>query len=126
MTIPALFLLPALLTAATPTPALTAASEAAAPSVARQGAGSIRRVDPCDGLGALEEDTACGDGPLCSRRDRVELACEMRDAIEKRYVFFPVKGRLLARAGGEPFDSRRHLDSCVEAERAIAHEEDPL
>jgi hypothetical protein len=125
MTIPALLLLPAVLIAAAPSPALTAAAEIAAPTgPGRQG--NTTRIDPCDGLGGLDEDAVCGDGPLCSRRERVELACEMREAIEKRYVFFPVKARLLTRAGAEPFDSRRHLDACVAGERAIVREDDPL
>src|SRR5690242_2349222 len=73
-------------------------------------------ADPCDGLSTLRDDPGCGDGPLCTARDRVALACQVRDAIEKRYVFLAVKGRLLTRRGGEPFDARRHLDACVAEE----------
>lgn len=79
--------------------------------------------DPCDRLSSLDDAPACGDQPLCSPRQRVQLVCELRDAIEKRYVFYPVKGRMLA---GRGFDSRRHLDACVEQERALEREDDPL
>jgi hypothetical protein len=83
--------------------------------------------DPCDALTALtEDDDGCAGAPLCSPRQRVKLACDLRDAMEKRYVFFPVKGRLLGRDGAGAFDSRAHLDACVAEERAIAREEDPL
>jgi hypothetical protein len=82
--------------------------------------------DPCDAIAALPEDDGCADAPLCSPRQRVKLACDLRDAMEKRYVFFPVKGRLLARDRAPAFDSRAHLDACVAEERAIAKEEDPL
>ncbi|HEX8908697.1 MAG TPA: peptidase S41, partial [Anaeromyxobacteraceae bacterium] len=81
--------------------------------------------DPCDRLSSLDDAPACGDQPLCSARQRVQLVCELRDAIEKRYVFYPVKGRMLG-AAGRGFDSRRHLDACVEQERALAREDDPL
>ncbi len=54
------------------------------------------------------------------------LACELRDALEKRYVFFPVKGRMLAAAGRAGFDSRRHLDACVAGELDLEREDDPL
>jgi peptidase S41-like protein len=83
---------------------------------------SAERADPCDRLSSVEDPPACGDEPLCSARQRVQLACEVRDALQKRYVFFPVKGKML----GSAFDSRRHLDACVEEERAIAREDDPL
>jgi hypothetical protein len=105
MMIPTLLLLPALL--------------ASAPAAAAL-------ADPCDGMSAIADEATCGDGPLCSRRQRVQLACEVRDAIEKRYVFFPVKARLLAPRGGDAFDSRKHLDRCVAEERAIVREDDPL
>jgi Peptidase family S41 len=130
MTIHTLLLLPALLAAGAPaqTSAPAAGTRPLAAHAAEDAAAaaSPRAADPCDGLAALDEADACGDGPLCSRFQRVQLACEVRDAIQKRYVFFPVKGRLLARAGQEPFDSKRHLDRCVEEERAIAREDDPL
>ncbi|HEX9291680.1 MAG TPA: S41 family peptidase [Anaeromyxobacteraceae bacterium] len=110
-----------LLSAALLLPALLAV--APAPGAA---ASESPRADPCDRIAALADDAACGDQPLCSRRQRVHLACEVKDAIEKRYVFFPVKGRMLPATGGERFDSRRHLDACVEEERALSREDDPL
>jgi hypothetical protein len=56
----------------------------------------------------------------------VKLACELRDAIEARYVFYPVKQRMLERPGTPAFDARRHLDACVAEERSIAREDEPL
>jgi hypothetical protein len=56
----------------------------------------------------------------------VEIACELRDVIQARYVFQAVKPALLAAGRTAPFDPRRHLDACVAGERAIAREEDPL
>ncbi len=86
----------------------------------------LLRPDPCNQLQTLE-DGRCGEQPLCSRRQRVQLACELRDALEKRYVFYPVKGRMLMRGGpGELFDSGDHLDACVAEERSIDREFDPL
>ncbi len=82
--------------------------------------------DPCDGVAALEDGASCGNAPLCSRRQRVRLACDLRDALERRYIFYSVKGAMIAGAGGEPFDARRHLDACVAEERAVANEDDPL
>jgi hypothetical protein len=83
-------------------------------------------ADPCDAIASLPEGEGCVGAPLCSPRQRVKLACDLRDAMEKRYVFFPVKGRLLARDGAPTFDSRAHLDACVAEERAIAKEDDPV
>jgi Peptidase family S41 len=108
-------------------PLLLATALAALPAVDRASAPPppppAAAADPCDGVRALPDDPLCADGPLCSRRQRVDLACEVRDSVEKRYVFMGVKGRLLAQAG---FDARRHLDAWVAAERAIAREDDPL
>lgn len=95
-------------------PALLATAELAAP-----------RPDPCAGAEALA-DQGCEGQPLCSRRERVELACAVRDALEKRYVFYAVKRRLLGGPGQEGLDARRHLDACVAAERAREREDDPL
>lgn len=97
---------------------LTAAPLALSPTSAVQ-------PDAC-GAEALPVDPSCGDAALCSARERVKVACEVREALEKRYVFFEVKSKLLApAASGAPFDSRAHLDACVEAERSIAREDDP-
>ncbi|HZZ83992.1 MAG TPA: S41 family peptidase [Anaeromyxobacteraceae bacterium] len=82
--------------------------------------------DPCDGIGALRDAPQCADSPLCGARARVQLACELREAVEKRYVFLPVKSQLLSRPGVPRFDPVRALDGCVEAERAIAREDEPL
>lgn len=81
-------------------------------------------ADPCDGVALLPEDPAC-DGPLCSVRERTAVVCQLRDAMKARYVFFPVKGKLLD-SGRGPFDPAAHLEACVTTERAIAREEDPL
>lgn len=108
---PATFLLSFLLAATSGSPAAPASPAA--------------HADPCDRLSSMDDAPACGGQPLCSARQRVQLACEVRDALEKRYVFFPVKGEML-RGQGKEFDSRRHLDACVEQERAIALEDDPL
>jgi hypothetical protein len=83
--------------------------------------------DPCDGLALLEDDAACGDSPLCGQRARVKLACSVRDALEQRYVFYSVKGRMLDAAGvRKGFDARAHLGACIGSERAIEREGDPL
>jgi hypothetical protein len=103
---------------------LLALSAAAAPAPAAAGAGP-EQVDVCDQLSSLPEDRRCADEPLCSARERVKLVCEVRDALEKRYVFFPAKGRLLG-APSTAFDSRAHLDGCVAEERAIEREDEPL
>ncbi len=107
-------LLPLVLAATTP----AVAASSPAPS-AMSGA-----ADPCDQLSSVRDDPSCGDQPLCSPRQRVQLACQVRDALEKRYVFFPVKGRMLGAAAA--FDSRRHLDACVAEERSLPREDDPL
>ncbi|MFL5264137.1 MAG: S41 family peptidase [Anaeromyxobacteraceae bacterium] len=117
MTIPTLLLLPAL---------LAAAPDVSAPFAPFAAEPFTVRADPCDAMSVLQDEPGCGDAPLCSRRQRVQLACGLRDAVEKRYVFFTVKSRLLAPRVGEAFDSKKHLDRCVEAERAIAREDDPL
>jgi hypothetical protein len=108
------FLLPLVL--ATAIPAVAAPAAAFSPT---WGA-----IDPCDQLSSVRDDPSCGDQPLCSQRQRVQLACQMRDALEKRYVFFPVKGKMLGAEAG--FDSRRHLDACVAEERSLPREDDPL
>jgi hypothetical protein len=82
--------------------------------------------DPCHALEQLETPAVCGDSQLCGAQRRVTVACELRDAMEARYVFQSVKSRLLATASRPAFDARRHLDACAAAERAIAREEDPL
>ena len=108
-------------------PALSALLLLASLSAATAGAPSAGpAADPCDGIAALRDSPRCGDAPLCGARQRVRLTCELREAIEKRYVFFPVKSRLLPPAGGAPFDARGTLDGCVRRERALAREADPL
>ena len=82
-------------------------------------------VDPCQDQAKLS-DEGCAGVPLCSARERLQIACGLRDAMEKRYVFFPVKGQLLAKGAGPVFDARAHLDACAADERAIAREDDPL
>jgi peptidase S41-like protein len=107
---------------------LVAAALALAPAAASAAAAAQRvhaPADPCDGVRSLAAEAQCSDGPLCSARERVQLACQVRDAMEKRYVFLGVKGRLLSDAS-PGFDARAHLDACVAAERAIPREDDPL
>ena len=99
---------------AAPPPAVSAPAADAAPADPPAPA-----ADPCDAIASLPEDDGCSGAPLCSARQRAKLACDLRDAMERRYVFFPVKGRLLARDGAPAFDSRAHLDACVAEERAI-------
>ena len=73
-----------------------------------------------------DREEACSEGPLCDRAVRVRLACSLRDALQSRYVFFNLKARLLGGEGRPPFDARGHLDACVQGEREIARESDPL
>lgn len=88
---------------------------------------SASPADPCDPTSLREAtDVACSSEPLCSRARRVRIACSVRDVMEKRYVFYPVKGKMLARDGAPEFDPRAHLNSCAAAERAIEREEQPL
>lgn len=124
-------LLAALLLSTTPEPvASMAPTSGEVPTAAVSSVSASARAlatDACDGLAQLEDDLACGDSPLCGQRARVKLTCSVRDALEQRYVFFPVKGRMLEAAGAPAgFDARAHLDACVAEERAIALERDPL
>jgi hypothetical protein len=82
--------------------------------------------DPC--AMAAQDAPAGGDAAASLRpaARRAAIVCALRDAMASRYVFWPVKARLLAAAGGAPLDARAHLDACVEAERAIASEDEPL
>ncbi|HEX9052447.1 MAG TPA: S41 family peptidase [Anaeromyxobacter sp.] len=92
---------------------------------------------------ATPDDPACAGKPLCSAPQRVKLACEMGDALARRYVFFTTKrasadapffsdappaaapsAAAPAAASDRSLDA--HLADCVGAERAIAREEDPL
>ncbi len=102
---------------------------AVAPGVSPVASSPVPRAttpaDPCDAIGSLA-DGDCSDVPLCSRRQRVQIACELRNAMERRYVFYQVKGALLGPGQGTTFDARTQLDACVAAERAISAEDDPL
>lgn len=82
-------------------------------------------ADPCAAIESLPGPESCG-GPLCSPRQRVRVACGLRDAMASRYVFFSVKPRLLSDPGKPEFDARRHLDACAAEERARPREDDPL
>jgi hypothetical protein len=132
MTLPVLLSL--FLASPAPAPATGSAAELAAPPPAVSAPAAdaapadppAPAADPCDAIASLPEDDGCSGAPLCSARQRAKLACDLRDAMERRYVFFPVKGRLLARDGAPAFDSRAHLDACVAEERAISKEDDPL
>jgi hypothetical protein len=92
---------------------------AAAPPPARAAA-------DCAAEARAAGEGACDGELLCAPAERVEIACELRQAIEARWVFRTVKPALLAAAGGPALDVARHLDGCVDAERAIAREDDPL
>lgn len=81
------------------------------------------RSDGCRGAG-LERDPPC-EGPFCGRAERVRVACDLRDALDARYVFYNRKASLLAEEG-RTFDPGRHLDACVQAERDLPREDDPL
>jgi hypothetical protein len=105
------------------------ASPAATPAAATPPAAPAATApapDVCDGIAALEDDASCDGSPLCSRRQRVRVACEVRSALETRYVFWPVKGTTIAREGEAPFEPRAHVDACVVEERGIGREDDPL
>jgi hypothetical protein len=109
------------------TPLLLALSLTVVAIPARAGAPSPARVSADCG----EEARAAGEGScdgelLCAPAERVEIACELRQAIASRWVFRSVKPALLAAAGRPALDVERHLDGCVDAERAIAREDDPL
>ncbi len=106
-------LLATLLAAATPPAASTLAAQLQA------------KPDPCDGLALLPGDEESAPVPLHSPRQRARLACQLREAIAGRYVFFAVKGELLSRRR-KHFDPAAHLDACVERERSIPYEADPL
>lgn len=94
------------------------------------------------------EDAACAGKPLCSAPERVKLACELGSALEGRYVFFTTKRAFApdeffshpaatspspdspSAPAASPLAPARslsaHLAACVEAERAIAREDEPL
>lgn len=128
---------------------------AAAPARAADAAGAALAA-ACAPSVLPAEDAACAGRPLCSARDRVKLACDAGEALARRYVFFPTKrasdgvpvasrSPLAAPAppanpdasrflppgavgrdpsAGRPLDV--HLAACVEAERAVAREDEPL
>jgi len=79
-------------------------------------------VDPCAAPALPAPEPSCGEAPLCAARDRVRVACELRDAMRARYVFLDEKLALL----GGGFDAGARLDACVAGERAIGREDDPL
>lgn len=84
-------------------------------------------ADPADGCRDRSlEDEPRARGPLSGRAERVRLVCELRDALEARYVFFHQKQKLLSAEGRPPFDARRHLDACIATERSIVREDEPL
>lgn len=113
---PALLLpLAALLALASPLPAANASAAAPAPGPAA-----------CDAAPAPAPEACGGAGPLCPAAERARIACELRQAIEARYVFLTTKPFTLAAAGRPGFDPRAHLEACVEGERAVAVERDPL
>jgi hypothetical protein len=66
---------------------------------------------------------ACAGRPLCGAAERAKVACELGDALARRYVFFNEK-RVVA--GDRTLTVREHLAACAAAERAIAREDEPL
>jgi hypothetical protein len=98
-------------------PFLVGALLAAAAAPAAPGAAP----DPCV-QEAPADDAACSGLRLCSARERIRIACELRDAVQSRYVFLDAKPALL----GREFDARARLHACVADERAILGELDPL
>jgi hypothetical protein len=78
-------------------------------------------AEPCAAVEALPEVPACAT-PLCAARERVRTVCELRAALEARYVFLDAKRTLL----GPGVDPRARLSACAASERAIAREDEPL
>jgi hypothetical protein len=97
-------------------------SPARAPAAPAVEPAAARAPDPCDGAGSLPAEPSCAGKALCPARERVRVACELRDAMRARYVFLAEKAALV----GNGFDASARLDACVAAERAIAREEEPL
>lgn len=87
---------------------------------------AVNEPDLCRDASLLPGGETCGDGPLCSPKERVGIACEMREAMLARYVYLDLKPLLLDPAEHPGRDVRRHLKECVEAEKAIPDESDPL
>jgi Peptidase family S41 len=79
-------------------------------------------ADPCAAAEAIPAEVSCAGAPLCGARERVRVACELREAVRDRYVFVEAKRALL----GSGFDGRARLDACATAERAIDREDEPL
>ncbi len=93
---------------------------------------------------ATAADPACAGRPLCSAPQRVKVACEMGEALASRYVFFTTKrasaedaffsdppptAAAPSTAAAPPASDRSldaHLAACVEAERAVTREDEPL
>jgi hypothetical protein len=98
---------------------LLAALDPAGPA---PGVPAARPRDPCDAVETIAATPSCGAVPLCGARERVRVACELRQAMAERYVFLDAKRTLL----GGGFDGRAHLDACAAAERAIEREDEPL
>jgi C-terminal processing protease CtpA/Prc len=100
------------------------------------------------GAAVPSRDPACAGKTLCAAADRVKLACEMGDALASRYVFYttkrapglddffsdsappPAPAASGAAPASAPVTSERslsaHLAACVEVERAIPREDEPL
>jgi hypothetical protein len=97
-------------------------SPARAPGAPAAEPAAVRTPDPCEGVAALPAEPSCGGKALCAARDRVRVACELRDAMRARYVFLAEKAALV----GNGFDPAARLDACIAAERSIAREEEPL
>lgn len=92
------------------------------PGLAPAGPAALDLADPCDAVEALPAPPACAGVPLCGAGERVRTACELRAAMQARYVFLESKGMLL----GAIFNGRARLDACAAAERAIDREDEPL
>jgi C-terminal processing protease CtpA/Prc len=115
--------LAALVTALDPAGPATTATPAVEPAAAAPAsAAASLPADPCGKAALPAPEPACDGAALCAARDRVRTMCELREAVRSRYVFLDVKRTLL----GGGFEAAARLDGCVEGERAIAREDEPL
>ncbi len=120
---------------------------ASVPATTRDTAPSSLRAACGPAAPATVADPACAGKPLCSAPERVTVACEMGAALASRYVFFttkrasgdeasfsdpsppPVAAPASGAAPATPANDRSldaHLAACVETERAVAREDEPL
>lgn len=91
----------------------------AAPAIPAQPSRTGVSIDPCEGLAQLDaappSASTAGESMLRSPSQRARLACQLRDVIASRYVFYPVKGELLSRRGARL--DQRALDQRADDDR---------